>query len=134
MSQEESLEVPWYVNVAAGLLGVGAAFMVMMGVQFAISGVQGLALGMTASYFVVGLLGLVMAAMAARGKTWGAVGGAVSSVLIVGLCWTPTLFGVFAFTTLGSGGFAGLALLPMVVSIPACMKVSANRVKLLEGA
>jgi hypothetical protein len=75
-----------------------------------------------------------MAARAGKGKTWGAIGGVVSSVLIVGLCWTPTLFGVFAFTTLGSGGFAGLAILPMVVSIPACMKVSANRAKLLEEA
>lgn len=129
MSKEVSLETPLLVNIAAGTLGVAAAFMCMMSVQFALSlhGATGKPLYFTIAYAVVGLLGMVMAGATAKGHTWGAVGGIVASLGILSLCWTPILFAVLAFTSLASGGLAGMAVLLLGISVPLCVRLGKAR-------
>ena len=132
MGSDESLETPLLVNIAAGAVALAALFMCIMAAQFALSDAYGTASTFMVIYGVVGAAGLGMGAGMAKGRTWAAIGGVVASLAMLGLCWTPFLFGVLAFTSFAVGFCAFVGLILAGISIPMCLEVGRARKKFFE--
>lgn len=128
-SPDDDLSTPLLVNVGAASLAIASAFLGMIGVQIALTfnGIDGLYRVLHFLYFAVGAAGLIFAVLLARGKFVGALGGMLCTLLILGLFWTPSLFGFFALSMIGAAGFAGLSALLVGVSLLLTRKLEKRR-------
>ncbi len=128
-THDVNLQTPLLVSLGAASLAIASAFMIMIGIQLTLSfsSFADWALILVISYFLTGAAGMVSAIMLAKGSFIASISGLLCALCFLALFWTPTLFGLFAFSMLGCVGFSGISTLLVGVSIPMTRSLAKKR-------
>ena len=133
--EEIILEPPVWVKIAAAGLALTGTFGAMIGFQFLLSfdSMDRIFKALVAAFLILGFGGLGAAGMVVKGRTWAAVVGIFITLALAVLVWVPTFYGVLAFSTFAGAACSAPTVVLLVISIPACRKVTRSRRALLSG-
>jgi hypothetical protein len=134
----KELQTPLLVGLAAGALASAAGGMLIIAIQMGLNinsayHVESWVYGLLVAYVVTGLGGAGCAALLAKGKPAGAIGGIIFALLFLSLFWTPTLIGFFAVSSILCAGFAFLSIPLVGISIPMTLRLAKTRKAFMDS-